>query len=1661
MYLFWRDKALTVLDRDGVLDLYTAAIEKYDIPILSIEDGFSEDDYEGWKQLLDKLGDRILVIGDDLVTTNDATIELAAAQGLINTALIKANQIGSLYETIVAMLVALGKGMELVVSHRSKSPNDDMEAQIALAVNSLGLKAGGGANTERLVKYHAVTELMQRGVTETQGHGLHPDQRALVHDMYAYEEPTNAGVPTVGVAVELRLPDAGVSLKFSGATPLGTSAGTGEAIHLVDGVFERAEHREVIDGHPAFFRETEPGVHAFDRDVDDERIKSEGDPALTALFARSQRYDGKGCLNAADNVREFISRAFCGRPASALSLKDIDRTLLMLELHVAQRRGKIGDQASADERIRLMQRKQNLGMNAMLSVSLALARAVAHLHGKDLYEILREEMYTIIERLARDNGMKIEGSRFSDYVAALRSVNVELEKQEKPLYEVLRELTGIYHETHEALPATPAAAEPEARSDATPAPTPSASSHVEQPGELAGHVQTSSATASLTRDVPLTEEERERIAEISGLLSSVCQDRTDLAAEHQALFLYQLLMQSLAPRTGQFGIVNNRVFMSADTLFVPYRISDMLMVQAVRNGMAKTIFTGAIPVGTILTENVLRKLTGVDGATIDFHQKLTGLRPEDAGPVQVNRIRDMVEHLKRINASVNRNEILFLLRHLVARLSLFSFRQYLSAKNIQSEVHGALTELTRFINTMMSDRRPFLLRMLVRNITSVISKPKLIDHLWNDTIDLAEIHVRGSDIVNELRRSSHHAIGRHTIMLARAYMNFLETGDTAALAETGYPVVGPADEEARTREHPKQLLQRIIGNLEDLLGTSETVSRIREWQAEYEATLARCKFGRSLQDELNAAVSGATASNRWTYYHHLRIIKGRVGEFVPELPVAGDVVHRLDALLELKPGEESFDAEAAERELRGCVDDFATGARETYQKHLFEDLEGFLTLYQRSEYRDTFSATSRLRKRLRNSMNRRAFPEQRLLLYQLDCLLEEMGYLALRHVATEYGERGVDLPQCLEIIHTCVLDLTHDGLYSRQLHDLADMLCDPTKTYAQVRNVLGQIQRNYQHLVHRVTMPFERMQETLGFDDEELRIATANMQRYMHDLNSIACFLDIALTHIANEVDDLDASIAKEADADEPLPDPYAIIHLSHRQEIANLVDNGHGNVRDCYGGKGSGLIYISYLALPTRDGFIVPTTLPRRGLDKSDVARLDEEISRHLQILEEDVARRDGTGKTFGDSERPLLLAIRGGSVFSMPGMLSTVVFVGMNDEIAEGMAKVDPWCAYDSYRRFLSSYGEAVWGVDMEQYNLVDGTKRRYGVQYKEDLPWEGMKEIVDETKNVLTQAGHGDELETLLRDPRRQLTEAVRAVFDSWNGDGARQYREIKAVCDSWHTAVIVQEMALGNRKNDEIREDMDESKVSLTGVIPRTGLNSVGVRVPSGDFKFSAHGDDLVAGLTRSISFRPLKDLPSLMPMLDRSLSNAVGALRRFMGTDQEVEFTVERGVLSILQSRAAEIGANKRLATFDNPSGEIARGIGVRGAAFRGVVAFDESGLRELQSQNLSQRDDVDGVLAVLENPSPDEIPLILLADGLLAAKGGSTSHAAIAANGIEQSDYNAVVGVEGLSVNARKREATITDAQGNVLARIRPGDIVSIHGTSGAVYSGSRQLKTQ
>lgn len=455
VYYFWRGEEKVVMSRDELVELYKKTVNE--IPIVSLEDPFGEDDDEGWRLLMAELSDKIFIIGDDNITTKDSAIEESADKKLINTALIKANQIGTLSETVLAVLVALGKGLDIVVSHRSKSPNDDMEAQIALSANALGLKAGGGANTERLFKYGAVTKIMKDMEKVLSGKFEKSDptdarkflSELVITDIIAYEEPTNAGIPTVGIEVYAGIPGSKEYrklLKFSGATPLGTSAGTGEAIHLIDSIIEPST---LVKGYPELFTPQPDKTYRFKKGITEREIKEKNDPKLTELWNRVQRYDGKGCQNAVQNVLNIIAPRFIGKKVAEFkTISDIDKILLALEMEIAINRGKITQSAGTEQMIDIMQRKANLGMNAILSVSLAVARLLAHIQGKDLWQLLREEMKLIMARVIMAQTGKEEQNLnqlpFEELVAELRTVADRLKKENKKLYQALRAQSPIY-----------------------------------------------------------------------------------------------------------------------------------------------------------------------------------------------------------------------------------------------------------------------------------------------------------------------------------------------------------------------------------------------------------------------------------------------------------------------------------------------------------------------------------------------------------------------------------------------------------------------------------------------------------------------------------------------------------------------------------------------------------------------------------------------------------------------------------------------------------------------------------------------------------------------------------------------------------------------------------------------------------------------------------------------------------------------------------------------------------------------------------------------------------------------------------------------------------------------------------------------------------------
>jgi hypothetical protein len=1356
-------------------------------------------------------------------------------------------------------------------------------------------------------------------------------------------------------------------------------------------------------------------------------------------------------------VHQIIAPYFRGRSLTDSSFLELDRAILQLERRTAERRGKLDANASNEQIVAVLQRKQNLGMNAVLSVSLALARASAHVRGRQLWEILREEMIGIIERLSKAHGVSIEGSSWEDYVAALQQVTGILTRDGASLHAELRQLTKVYEDPQLAPPASlpldrrKVSREPPARAVAkakrpTPATDPAARA------ATATAAAPAAATAGADVETALTEAQHSALREVSVELHRSYVLGEDVDERRVALRGYIRFRADTMRSVRPFEIVNDRVLRDGDRLVVPYLVGEGLLLHFVRDGEVSVEQRSLLP-GTIVTDPLIEKITGVRGEIIDFEADLYGYDVDSMPNIRIWRIRDMAALLKELQRSANYYRAAILLRCLVVRLCGRSFRGFLGAKNLRPEVSQLNTEIINVLNGPFAERLKLPMRILVRNVSGLLLRPNLIDQVWNDAIDLAEVHVRGSRIANELRRSSHHALGRPTLELATAYHQYLQGRGSEQLSALGFDEVSNADERAARQTAPRALVERIVHNLEKLLGSAEIVTRIREWQDAYTEALVRCEFGKGLDDEMDTAITGGIrAGNRWVFRHHVRIL-ARKAEEVAELLGGREPAQNLLALEALDPAAPDFDADATEDDLRQCVEGLVDALRVTCQDPLFRSLESALASYDRDAYVGNVRSVAWLRGEVETLIERGGFREQRYLLHQLDCLLEEMGYLSIRHIVSSYEKHGVLIDECFEILQTSMENLVRDGLRSDELSELAGMLRMPGLSSVEQVNILEAIQDGYHLVVQRNSLSYEALGKRLDLSDDELRIVLANLQRYLHDLNSIAGLVDLAKSHVRAQIDASPETADQRGEARQPTP--FDIIHLSHRDEIEQRLADPQTFLRDRYGSKGGGLIRISHAGIPTRDGFILPTDLGRSRVQEADPTHLARELDTHIEILERDIEKREGLPFRFGDANQPLLLAVRGGSIFSMPGILTTIVFLGINDEVAEALAAEDPWYAYDSYRRFLTSWGGAVMGVDLEHFDLIEEAKRRHGIRYKKELPWEAMRDVAENCKKLLRENGPAEVLDAALADPKRQLFEAVCAVLGAWNTERAQRYRAIKGLSDSWNTAVVVQQMSSGNWHNPEAYEGMDETLCSLTGVVPHTMVTRLGLRQLTGDIKFSASGDDLVGGLTAADSFEPIGRLRRLMPMLERRIDHIGTRIRMARGTDVELEFTVDRGVLSILQARTATTKRQDGVCTFDEPGPPVATGIGVCGGAFRGRVAFDESDLEELSG---AAEGDTDGVLLVLENPTPAEIPLILVADALLAAKGGSTSHAAVAVNSIRDRAVSAVLGATGMRVDAALHQAVLFDADGAEIARIGRGDLVSIDGRTGAVWIGSRTL---
>jgi len=501
--------------------------------------------------------------------------------------------------------------------------------------------------------------------------------------------------------------------------------------------------------------------------------------------------------------------------------------------------------------------------------------------------------------------------------------------------------------------------------------------------------------------------------------------------------------------------------------------------------------------------------------------------------------------------------------------------------------------------------------------------------------------------------------------------------------------------------------------------------------------------------------------------------------------------------------------------------------------------------------------------------------------------------------------------------------------------------------------------------------------------------------------------------------------------------------------------DEDSGGGRELLGGKGIGLAEMTQLGVPVPAGFTITTDACRAYMTANGNAPdgLDDEVERHIAALE------DRTGKRFGDESDPLLVSVRSGAAVSMPGMMDTILNLGLNDVAAAGLgaSTANARFALDSYRRLIQMYGEVVDGIDGHRFEqaLAD-LKAARGVSQDVDLTADDLGELVD-TFNAIYEEEAG---ERFPQDARDQLRRAYRAVFDSWNAPRAQVYRRTYEIPDDLGTAVNVVQMVFGNR-----------GERSGTGVCftrdPATGEKRL-----FGEFLSNAQGEDVVAGIRTP---EPIERMRERMPEAFDRLVDTLDRLEAHYRDMQDIEFTVEEGTLYLLQTRtgkrtaaaalraAAEmvdeglISREEAVARIDpekldqllhpmiDPEANVeiaAHGLNASPGAASGQIVLDADTADERGRAG-------EDVILVRWETTPDDIHGLIQARGVLTAHGGMTSHAAVVARGMGKP---CVAGCEGLSIDYATGAVTIGQHE------LRAGDVITIDGGSGSVIIGAVAL---
>ena len=506
------------------------------------------------------------------------------------------------------------------------------------------------------------------------------------------------------------------------------------------------------------------------------------------------------------------------------------------------------------------------------------------------------------------------------------------------------------------------------------------------------------------------------------------------------------------------------------------------------------------------------------------------------------------------------------------------------------------------------------------------------------------------------------------------------------------------------------------------------------------------------------------------------------------------------------------------------------------------------------------------------------------------------------------------------------------------------------------------------------------------------------------------------------------------------------------------LFNEGKADMRNLLGGKGANLAEMTNLGLPVPQGFTVTTEACTRYYD--DGRKIADEIQKEI---EENLVKLEAkTGKKFGDVNNPLLVSVRSGARASMPGMMDTILNLGLNDQVVEGLAKLtnNPRFAYDSYRRFIQMFSDVVMGLEKSRFErIIDDMKEKKGVKMDTELDVNDLKEMVVKFKEFYKEELGKD----FPQQPKEQLMEAVKAVFRSWDNPRAQVYRRMNDIPYSWGTAVNVQSMVFGNMGD-----------TSGTGVA-FTRNPSTGEKKLYGEYLMNAQGEDVVAGIRTPM---PISELANQNPAIYEQFVNIANTLENHYNDMQDMEFTIENGKLYMLQTRngkrtakaALKIAVDlvnegkiteqealmkiepKQLDSLLHPGFDpaalkkaevIGKGLPASPGAACGKVVFTAERASELAGEG-------NKVVLVRLETSPEDIEGMAASEGILTARGGMTSHAAVVARGMGTC---CVAGCSDLKVNEEEKYFELGGK------KYHEGDYISLDGSTGNIYG--EQVKTE